>query len=143
MEAPNWFAYIALFSWPLITIGIYRRMPVGKATIWCVLAGYLLLPEKTGIDLSLVPPLNKANIPNISAFVVCILLLGKRIPMLPVNKLERWLLVGFLFSPVITSILNTDSFFMGEVLLRGLSAYDVVSDMVRQAFLILPYVLAR
>jgi len=143
MEAPNWFAYIALFSWPLISIGIYRRMPVGKATIWCVLAGYLLLPEKTGVDLPLVPPLSKANIPNLAAFAVCTLLLGKRIPILPVNKLERWLLVGFLLSPIITSMLNTDPLFLGNVVLRGLSVYDGASDAIRQALLILPYVMAR
>ncbi|MGR8929529.1 MAG: hypothetical protein ACU836_02730 [Gammaproteobacteria bacterium] len=140
---PNWFAYLALFAWPLVTVGLYRRMPVGKATIWSILGGYLILPVGTSVDLPMIPPLNKDVIPNLSAFLVCRFMLGRKVPLLPGTGLERWLAVGFVVSTFITSLLNSDSYDVGPIHLPGLTAYDALSDSIRQWLYILPFLMAR
>jgi len=140
---PNWFAYFVLFSWPLVTIGLYRTMSISKATIWCILGGYLILPVGTSVDLPMVPPLNKDVVPNLSAFFVCRFMLGRSIPLLPGAGLERWLVIGFVVSTFITSLLNSDAYDVGPFHLRGLTYYDALSDSIRQWLYILPYMIAR
>lgn len=140
---PNWFAYLALFGWPLVTVGLYIRLPMVKATIWSILGGYLLLPVNTSVDLPMIPPMNKDVIPNLSAFLVCRFMLGKRIPLLPERGMERWLVFGLVISKVITALLNGDAYYVGPRQLPAMTFYDAISDTVRQWLYILPFLMAR
>lgn len=62
-----------LAIWPVVTIALFRRLPAERALIVALMVGYLLLPEPpAAFDLPLMPPLNKHNIPALSAFAFCL-----------------------------------------------------------------------
>ena len=44
---PNIIAYLALFSWPIVAILLFRLLPLQKALVWTIIGGYLLLPNRT------------------------------------------------------------------------------------------------
>ena len=39
---PNSFAYLMLIIWPVACLFLFRRLPVERAIIWSILAGYLI-----------------------------------------------------------------------------------------------------
>ncbi|MGR3540287.1 MAG: hypothetical protein ACU0BS_02505, partial [Hasllibacter sp.] len=53
---------LALFSWPLIVLATLRSLPREMALIWTLLTGYLLLPERFGIDLPGLPSIDKYSV---------------------------------------------------------------------------------
>jgi len=138
---PNWFAYLALFSWPLVTIAIYQRLPIGKATLWSILAAYFLLPAGTTVDLPLLPPLDKSTIPNMAAYLVCLFIKGKRVPLLPKDRIARWLLVIYVVSTFITASINPEPIIAGPTYIKGMELYDALSAVIRQGLFILPFLL--
>ena len=113
--SPNWFAYLALFSWPLVTVFLYQRLSIVRATLWTILGGMLLLPVGTSVDLPLIPPLNKASIPNLAAFLVCQFIVGKKIKLLPNLGLVKGLLFIYILSPFVTALLNSDAIIAGPL----------------------------
>ena len=70
---PNWFAYFALLIWPVVALYLYSRLPLGLATLWTILGGYLLLPVGTVIKYEMVPAFEKTSIPNLAALICCAL----------------------------------------------------------------------
>lgn len=64
---PNAFAYLVLFVYPLLAAVLFRLMPPQRALIWTILGGYLFLPTAVAVDLPLLPPINKALVPSLSA----------------------------------------------------------------------------
>ncbi len=137
----NGFAYFALFFWPLVTLVLYRRMPVGRATLWSILGAYLLLPSATEVDLPMVPPLDKFTVSNLSAFLVCRFMLGKRIALLPNLGLVKGLLLVYIASPFVTAMVNSDPIVAGPVFIKGMTSYDALSAVIRQLLFIAPFVL--
>ena len=47
---PNELAYLALLTWPLVTIGLFVKLRVERALIWSMLGGYLLLPPVAAFE---------------------------------------------------------------------------------------------
>lgn len=74
---PNWFAYIALAIWPVVTLVLYSRLPIGQATLWTVLGAYLLLPVGAEIKIAGVPAFDKQSIPNLAALICCAVFAGR------------------------------------------------------------------
>ena len=66
---PNWIAYIALGLWPLVALYLYSTRPIGQATVWTILGGFLLLPVGADIKIEQVPPFDKMSIPNLAALI--------------------------------------------------------------------------
>ncbi|MCP4618199.1 MAG: hypothetical protein GY844_17410 [Bradyrhizobium sp.] len=141
---PNWFATIALLAWPLVALWLYRVRPIGEATIWTILGGYLLLPAGWGIKLPMIPPIDKASIPCVSAFIICLLMRGR-------NTLAAWRHFGlieaaalvYVCSPIVTALLNGDDIRGRGAVLPGVGLYDGLSTVEYQLLQILPLVLAR
>lgn len=140
---PNLLAYMVLFGWPLVILGLFRRLPPGRALIWSILGGYLLLPPIANVDLPLIPPLDKASIPNLTAFVVCLALIGRTSVSLPDSRLTRLLLLMFVFTPVATALTNSEPIIFAKGALPGLSIYDSISFALAQLIAIMPFVLGR
>lgn len=138
---PNWFAYLALFSWPLVSFFLYQRLPVARATLWSILAAYLLLPSATEVDLPMIPPLDKVSIPNLAAFLISVLVLGKRVRLLPNIHWVRGLLLVYVISPFITALLNGDPIIAGPIQIKAMNSYDALSAVIRQSLFILPFLL--
>ncbi|MBN2760643.1 MAG: hypothetical protein JXQ79_09095 [Rhodobacteraceae bacterium] len=155
----NAIAYLALLTWPLAILVMFKRMPPERAFIWAILGGYMLLPQLTRIGLPLLPDLDKVLIPNVTAFIVCLALVRERVVVVPQNPLVRVLLVLFILSPAFTVLTNTEALQFGIVtsdyttwmgiftpanaVIPGLRVYDSLSVVVAQIIFMLPFFLAR
>ena len=159
IEIGNTVALLALLGWPLVVVLLFRTLSIERALIWSILGGYMLLPQLSAINLPGAPALNKETIPNLTAFAACLVLWGRMPRLLPEGWVGRLLLILFIVSPGITVINNLEAVRFGvdrfgtmvlvdpnalEVWsLPGLRAYDSVSAVVQQIFLMLPFFLAR
>ncbi len=141
---PNPFAFLMLAIWPLVTVALFRRLPASRALIAALLAGYLFLPESPAVfDLPLAPPLNKHNIPALSAFVVSLWLYGKQGPFLPQSLVGKVLVLTFILSPMLTVATNGEPVFYGNIGLPGLGPKDAIALALQQFLLMLPFLMAR
>lgn len=156
---PNGFAYLMLALWPLLVIVMFRKMSPERALIWAVLGGYMFLPPAAQFNLPMVPPLDKTTIPNLSAAFVCIVLLKKRISVLPEGFLGKAMMIALLLGPVVTVLTNTDpirfgvqqlgnvTFYDPSQLIQyqapGLRIYDSLSNVGTQFFFMVPFFLGR
>lgn len=163
---PNAIAYLALLSWPLVIWVMFRKMPVERAFIWAILGGYMVLPELTEFNLPMIPPLDKASIPNLTAAFICIAVLKLRPTLLPVGLFGKALVLMLIAAPVISVFHNLEPIIFamqtsGQLtvqqfplssidqgapaprLVPGMRMYDAFSALAQQLILILPFFLAR
>lgn len=70
---PNAFAYLALAAWPVVAFLLFRALPRPAALIWTVVGGYLLLPTGAGVDLPMIPTLDKTLIPALCAAILSLM----------------------------------------------------------------------
>ena len=140
---PNWFSTFALIFWPVVAFCLYQTRPVNQATLWTILGGYLLLPVGAAIKFETVPQFDKVSIPNLAAFVGCILVLRAKPRLWYGFGLPEVLLLMWLIGPFITSELNTDPLTYGSIFLPAATQYDALSAVVAQFIFIIPFFLGR
>ena len=141
---PNWFAYLALVMWPGIAWFLYSRLALGRATLWTILGGYLLLPVGTAIKIPMVPgAFEKASIPSLAALIGCASITGRFPKVFRGFGLAEILVLGIVIGPFISSELNPDPIRIGPLFLPGVGAYDAGSAALYQFTFILPFFLAR
>jgi hypothetical protein len=151
---PNALAYLMLLIWPLVSVMLFRRLPAERAIIWCILGGYLVLPPLAEFDLPLVPDMDKHAIPSIMAFVLCVFILKKPVPIMPRSWVARILVIIFMLGTIPTVLNNTDPLIVDVIhnsypiqitatQLPGLTLRDVGSVVINQIILLLPFFLAR
>ncbi|WP_282091592.1 hypothetical protein [Epibacterium ulvae] len=151
---PNSLAYLMLMIWPLVSVVIYRRFPLERAILWCLIAGYLLLPPVAEFDLPLVPDMDKASIPSIMAFLLCVFMMKKSVPLRPRHPVAVVLMLLFLVSVIPTVITNRDPLIFQVLagsdpivfitdMIPGMKMRDLGSVMINQVILMLPFLLAR
>lgn len=142
--AQNWFATLALLAWPVVALWLYHTRPVNQATLWTILGGYLLLPVGAVIKLAEgIPQLDKVSVPALAALAGCFLLTGRRLKFSNGFGLAELLLLIFLISPLVTSLLNNDPVMSGPILMPGVGVYDGISAIVTQFLFILPFLFGR
>jgi len=151
---PNILAYLMLMTWPLVTLWLFRRLSIERAILWSILAGYLLLPPLAEFDLPLVPDMDKFTIPSVAAFLVCVLVLKKPVPLWPRHPVARLLVGGFVLSVIATVFTNSDPILFRVIqnsdpiifvtdALPGLKWRDLGSVMINQFIVLLPFFMAR
>ncbi|MGR3761997.1 hypothetical protein ACUXV3_18015 [Roseobacteraceae bacterium NS-SX3] len=151
---PNALAYLMLLIWPLACAVMFRRLPLDRAILWSLIAGYLLLPPVAEFDLPLVPDMNKYTIPSLAAFALCAWVWKRPVPLLPRQPVVRILTGLFVLSVIPTvysngdpiqfrSIVNAEpiEFITGQR--PGLSLRDLGSVVINQMIVLLPFLLAR
>src|SRR5262245_38695384 len=74
---PNWFAILALLSWPAVALCLYFKRPVAQATLWTILGAQLLLPVGAVIKFEGIPQFDKISIPNLAALIGCLLVMRR------------------------------------------------------------------
>ncbi|MCC5986617.1 MAG: hypothetical protein JJT95_02975 [Pararhodobacter sp.] len=155
----NIFALSALLAWPLVIVIMFRVMTLERALIWSILGGYMLLPQLSEINFPGIPAFNKVSIPNLTVFVVIVVMLGRVPRLLPRSWVGRVLMVLFVLSPAVTVLNNLEPVRFGiqnyggfsvfdpsglaRVELPALRAYDSFSELARQFIILLPFFLAR
>ena len=156
---PNLFASLVLYSYPLVVFLLFRRLDRPQALIWSIMAGYLFLPEQTGIDLPLLPALDKTLIPSLSAAVMCLILperqagsrraatrveaQGRMSHAVRGDKLADLCILVLFAVPVAIYATNTDPVIAGPRLIAGLRPYDIFSMMLGTGVTLLPFLLSR
>lgn len=143
MPTPNALAYLMICLWPLVSWVLWSRLPPGRALIGTILAGYLLLPPLTAINLPAVPDLDKDSIPALMSMLLASLLIGDRIGFDPGNWPGRFLIGLFVLSPFATVLTNGESIPIQTGDIQGMTIYDSVAAVANQAIVILPFFLAR
>jgi hypothetical protein len=143
---PNAIAYLALVAWPIIAIYLFNRhksQNLERVIIWLVVWSFLYLPQRTAIDLPVIPPLDKVVIPNLVLIALLFLLKDGKLKLMPETGLGKFLILGMIFSPFVTALLNSDAFWIGAKFLQGISLYDAFTDLIRALVFIIPFVIGR
>jgi hypothetical protein len=140
---PNLFSTVALVLWPMVAFFLYQTRPINQAILWTILGGWLLLPVGAAIKFEGVPQFDKGSIPNLAAFIGCMLVLGRPPRLWYRFGLSEILLLMLLISPFITSELNTDPLVYGTVVLPAETHYDALSAGLGQFIFIIPFFLGR
>lgn len=151
---PNALAFLMLLIWPLACYAMFARMKLERAIIWSILGGYLILPPIAAFDLPLVPAMDKYSIPSLSAFVICVFVMRHKVPLLPRAPLAAFLVLLFVFGAIPTVLTNPDPivFRVFETsgplqfpagALPGLTPRDVLSVLIGQVIVLIPFLLGR
>ncbi len=126
---PNIFAYLVLFASPLAAVVLFRVLSLERALVWTIIGGHLLLPSETAIKFPMIPAIDRALVPAVSALLLCLLMAPRRTaPMDAASRTGRQVLVILLLlvvvTPVLTVLQNTQPIIDGRVFLPGLRLYD-------------------
>lgn len=140
---------IAIFSWPIVVIVLFQKYSQHMAVAVSIVAAYLLLPVQGGVDLPLLPPINK-NTVVVIAILIVVLSMGKTagastclpgwLPKPPVLRLLIFTAIG---GALMTVLLNADTVVYGNRALPALRIYDGFSAMLSAGLMLLPLLLAR
>jgi hypothetical protein len=142
---------LALFSYPVVVAILFARLKPVTALIVAIVAGYLLLPHGRGLNLPVLPTLDKHSIPALSALVAMALVLNKTRQKDP-RFLEGWwprspLAVLFialiLFGTLATTLTNGDRLSFGPLTLPAMRPYDAGAFLLLAAMMLVPFFLAR
>jgi len=139
----NWFAVFAILAWPLVAFALYRAKPPAEATVWIILGALLLLPAGVSIKLQMIPGFDKNSVPNLCAFIGCLILVPRRRRHGSSFGLVEVLALMLVAGPVITGVLNNDAVVMGDRVLPGVGYYDGISALISQLLVFLPFLLGR
>jgi hypothetical protein len=140
---PNSFAFLALLSWPLVTLWLFRARPINQAMLWTILGASLLLPVGAAIKIPGIPQFDKISIPNIGALIGCVVVTRHPIRFWNRLGLAEVLLLMSLIGPFITSELNDDPILIGVFILPALSHYDALSAVIAEFIFLSPFFLGR
>ncbi|WP_299819483.1 hypothetical protein [uncultured Jannaschia sp.] len=140
---------LAIFAWPVIGAVLFQKLRLPLAILVTLIGGFLLLPERGGIDFPVLPPLNKSTVPALTALLMAILLVSPRSPEVGLAgawsrlTLARFLLLGLIASAFLSVATNSDTLVYGGRVLAGLSLYDGFSIVLNTLMMVLPMFLAR
>ncbi|WP_323763947.1 hypothetical protein [Marinovum sp.] len=142
---PNILANLMLAIWPVVTVILFRRLPLPQALTISFVTGFLILPPPPAVfDFPLLPPLDKHSIPALSALIMAFATYGLRKSVLPDTALGKLLMLTFILSPIATVITNAEPVRWGDVLhLPGLMVTDALALTLTQILIFIPFVLAR
>ncbi|GGH23119.1 hypothetical protein SAMN05444007_102141 [Cribrihabitans marinus] len=151
---PNSLAYLMLMLWPVVTLLLFLRLTLERALIWSLLGGYLLLPPVAEFDPPLFPSMNKHSIASVSAFLACLFVARRPVALWSRSWLVRLLLITFLLGAVATVLTNGDPLLFHAIentepirivrfALPGMGLRDLLSVLIAQLIVLLPFFLGR
>lgn len=143
-------AWAALIVWPVVTIALFRVLTLPFALCVSLLGGYLLLPNQVGLDLPLLPVLDKYTIPSISAFLMTFIMLvqnkasdGVLPGWLPRSKIVLGLMGMLVVGAFGTVLTNGDMLVYDWTVIQGVRIYDAFSMLLSLLLVLVPLVLGR
>lgn len=143
---------VAIFSYPLVALVLFRVLSLRNALIWTILLGYLFLPTRYRFNLPVLPAIDKNTIPAIAA-ILCLLVFfsqkaarqGEHVlpGVLPRDRILQVVLLMVVCGGFLTVLTNTDTVRSGSVVMPGLSLYSGFSSALSSIMVLLPLLLAR
>ncbi|MEM6421055.1 MAG: hypothetical protein AAF698_00595, partial [Pseudomonadota bacterium] len=161
------FAYLVLFTYPIVVAILLRTLPLKLAVIWAIVAGYLILPSdfEVYVDLPALPPIDKRMMPAVAVGLLASIVTRAADPglrarrtgalaaespppvvlpgWLPGNWLVRVLLLMLFGGLLMTAFTNGDWLVYGDLSIQALGGRDSISMVVEAALLILPMLIGR
>jgi len=137
----NLIAQGSLILWPLVALVLYATLPAGRATIWTLLAGYLLLPVGIDFDFPGVPALDKTSIPNAVALVLAPMMARGGEFRWPRSKVINALMLAWVLMPFATAFTNREAIVIGSLVMPGLGFREGLSNSVGNLLTLAPFVL--
>lgn len=140
----------ALSVWPVVGIILFNKLKLPAAVCATIMGGYLLLPERTGLDLPVLPRLDKHSIPSLTALIMTAVVLSR--PGQTIRTNPGWVprngivlfLISLLFIGTFGMVLtNQAPLTYGWRRLPGMSLYDSFSFSLTILMTLLPMLLAR
>jgi hypothetical protein len=139
---PNWFAYIALVTWPFVAIWLFATRPLTQAILWTVLGAQLILPVGTTIKIAMIPQFDKNSIPSICLLIGC--LFASRSPWrFGKPGIAAILVAAYVVGPLFTAQLNGDAILFGDRVLPGVDWYDGTSAVIAAIISLIPFLVGR
>ena len=138
---PNIFANLVFYSWPLVVLWMVSRYKPKRAIFIATTLAILLLPNGFSFDLPLVPPIDRNSLTSLSLAVI-LFFTGRRFKLFP-EGLPTKIIIGYLITIVISTILNPDPIIIGKRFLPGLTYYDALSETIRTILAFMPFFLGR
>ena len=139
----NSFAYIALFSWPLLVLYFVKTKPTPKAIVLAILGGFLFLPVKTNVDLPLLPAFDKATIPIITLLAISLFSKTIRFKVFSNCKISNLLILMIVVTPIFSMLNNQEPMISGARYIRGLTYHEALSYSMYQFLFIGAFFLGR
>jgi hypothetical protein len=154
---PNVFSFLVLFGSPVLVFLLFKYLPRAEAFAVSIIAGYLFLPTRAGLDLPLVPPIDKDGLPILTIAALMMMGVGAGVagarrnvagPQIGphsggVFRVVLILLMAvMLLSPLITVTTNYEVLVYGPTVLPPLRPYDGVAIISRLLIMVLPFLLA-
>lgn len=134
---PNWFAYFALFGWPVVCVVLFNRLSFEKAVVWSLLGGYMLLPSSFEVDLHFLPPLDKLGITSLATLMLC-WVYGSRAPR-PRRSILLYAFAGVLvLSPLLSSLNNSEELRALKASIPGFYPLTALKFCGRNLLMIIP-----
>lgn len=143
---------LAIFSYPLVALVLFRVLSLRNAVIWTILLGYLFLPTRYKMNLPILPTVDKHTMPAL-AVALCLLIFaghaasrhGEHVlpGILPKSRLLKVVLLLVIGGGFLTVLTNTDSLRFGPTVLPGLSLYHGFSTSLSAIMMLLPFLFAR
>lgn len=121
------FAYLALFSWPVIAAILFARLPIQRAAIWSLVAGYLLLPPGLVVDAPGIPHFDKNNM-IVLATLLCCLAKGGPKPAGSVGLLLPFCAALYVLAPIAATFGNSYELHIGTLSLPGYYLMDGIKN---------------
>lgn len=127
---PNFIYYLVIFAWPIFAIWIYKKYALDQATILLFIIPYLLFPVPhpyvIPLDLPLLPPLDKKNVPVLVAFGV---LVANRVKIdwLPKSGYSTIFCLSALLSPTFTLLANRDPIIFPGKIIPAMNLLEIAS----------------
>lgn len=131
----------ALIVWPVVALVLFMTMPVGRAVIWTILAGYLLLPVGVDFDLPGLPPMDKSSIPNLVAILLAPLFARRGEFRWPRSVVLKLLILAWVLVPIGTMLTNGEPLIVGRSVRPGLGWWDGLSLVIGNALELVPFLL--
>lgn len=135
----NWFAYVAILTWPVVAFAAYSWRSSAEATAWTILGALLFLPTQAALKIQMVPAIDKGSVASLASLVGSLLFSRKEKMEASIGFVIPFLGTIYLLSPVITSFLNADPIVAGPRVIAGVDYYDGVSALLSQAIQFLPF----
>ena len=103
----------------------------------------MFLPPDVYFKIPMIPAFDKASIPNLAALVGCLIVAPRRVKFVKQIGLAEVLIFILIFSPVVTSMENTDDIQVRGAILPGVGVYDGLSAALSQFMVLIPFFLGR
>jgi len=139
----NWFAYLMLILWPLVSIKLYMVKTIQQATLWTIILGIMILPSRLEIDFPGIPAIDKDFIIVFSVIVGCWVIKGEKIIIFFGGKAVQLCVLLMFLVPFITVELNQDLIMLNNRVIPGLSHYDALTYVVDQVMFVFPIFIGR